>query len=164
MSRPLWGESALKDSVEDAFVRFARSVEPALRMALTAGHGFDRGLEATNDVLVYAWKHWDRVSRLDNPAGYLYRVGQRKARRRRLVPDILAVSPVGRYPWFEPHLSGALKSLSSRQRQVVVLIEAYEWTFREVAEFLGVRPSSVQTHHRRAMERLRLRLGVNIHG
>ncbi|MCH8984935.1 MAG: sigma-70 family RNA polymerase sigma factor [Acidobacteria bacterium] len=145
-------------------MRFARSVEPALRMALTAGHGFDRGLEATNDVLVYAWKHWDRISTLDNPAGYLFRVGQRKARRRRLVPDILSVSPVGRYPWFEPHLSGALKSLSSRQRQVVVLIEAYEWTFREVAEFLEMRPSSVQTHHRRAMERLRVRLGVNIHG
>ncbi len=143
-------------------MRFARSVEPELRMALTAAHGFSRGLEATNDALVYAWQHWDRIAGLDNPAGYLYRVGQRKARRRRLVPDILSASPVGRHPWFEPHLSGALKSLSPRQRQVVVLIEAYQWTFREVADLLGVRPSSVQSHHRRAMERLRVRLGAEV--
>lgn len=140
---------------------FARSVEPGLRLALTASHGFDRGLEATNDALVHGWQHWERVRTMDNPAGYLFRVGQRKARRRRLIPDLLSVNPVGRNPWFEPHLSSALKDLSSRQRQVVVLIEAFEWTYREVCELLGLRLSSVQTHHERAMARLRERLGAN---
>lgn len=140
---------------------FARSIEPGLRIALTAGHGFERGLEATNDALLYAWRNWERVSRMDNPAGYLFRVGQRKARRRRLVPDIVSSVPVGRHPWFEPGLSDALELLSTRQRQVVVLIEAYEWTFREAASLLGLSASSVQTHHERGMSRLRDSLGVD---
>ena len=29
----------------------------------------------------YGWEHWARVSQLDNPAGYLFRVGQRLALR-----------------------------------------------------------------------------------
>lgn len=147
-------------STEDAFVDFARTIEPGLRIALSAGFGFTRGEEATNDALAHGWRHWDRVSRMENPAGYLFRVGQRKAKRRRLIPDIISSDPVGHHPWFEPGLSDALKSLSPRQRQVVVLIEAYEWTFREVADLLDLRPSSVQTHHARAMDRLRQRLGV----
>jgi hypothetical protein len=56
---------------EAAFVEFARAVEPALRVALVAAHGVDRGREAANDALVYARKHWDRVQGLDNPAGPL---------------------------------------------------------------------------------------------
>ncbi len=141
-------------------MRFAREVEPGLRIALVAAHGADRGLEATNDALTYAWQHWGRVSRLDNPAGYLYRVAQRKARRRRLTPRAEAEAPDIRYPWIEPRLSEALAALSPRQRQVVVLVESYQLTFRETADLLGVSVSSVQTHLDRGLERLRLVLGV----
>ena len=145
----------------DGFVEFARRVEPSLRIALVAGHGADRGLEAANDALVYAWRHWDRVQRLDNPAGYLYRVGQRIARRRKLPVRIGGVERVHRDPWFEPGLPRALAALSTRQRQVVVLVASYQWTLREVADLLGIRLSSVQTHLERGMRRLRSELGVD---
>jgi DNA-directed RNA polymerase specialized sigma24 family protein len=150
------------DGVEAEFVDFARMIEPGLRIALVASHGVDRGLEATNDALVYAWRHWDRVRSLDNPGGYLYRVGQRRALRRRLVPRMpWAESASDGSPWVEPRLSSALMALSPRQRQVVVLIESYEWTQREVAELLGIGLSSVQTHLERGLERLRVALGVS---
>lgn len=150
------------DGVEAEFVDFARTIEPGLRIALVASHGVDRGLEATNDALVYAWRHWDRVRLLDNPGGYLFRVGQRRARRRRLVPRLpWAESANDGSPWVEPRLSHALETLSPRQRQVVVLIESHEWTQREVAELLGIGPSSVQTHLERGLERLRAALGVS---
>lgn len=145
----------------DGFVEFARRVEPSLRIALVAGHGADRGLEAANDALVYAWRHWDRVQSLENPAGYLYRVGQRMARRRRLPPVFGRVDRDHRDPWVEPGLSRALAALSSRQRQVVVLVESYQWSMREVAELLGIRLSSVQTHLERGMRRLRDELRVD---
>ena len=142
-------------------MEFARRVEPSLRIALVAGHGPDRGLEATNDALVYAWRHWDRVQRLDNPAGYLYRVGQRIARRHKLSVRVGAAERVYRDPWIEPGLPRALAALSTRQRQVVVLVASYQWTLREVADHLGIRLSSVQTHLERGMRRLRSELGVD---
>jgi DNA-directed RNA polymerase specialized sigma24 family protein len=145
------------------YSEFLRTVEPRLRNALVAGHGVERGMEALSDVLLYGYRHWDRLSRMRNPAGYLYRVGQRIARRRPRVSEVPLVDPsTGDVsPWVEPALSGALAELSRRQREVVVLVEAFEWTHREAAEVLGIRPSSVQTHLERAMARLRTALGVD---
>jgi DNA-directed RNA polymerase specialized sigma24 family protein len=45
----------------------------------------------------------------------------------------------------------------------VTLVGAYEWTVREAAGLLGLRPSSVQTHYERGMRRLRHALGVDGH-
>ncbi len=97
---------------------------------------------------------------MKNPAGYLYRIGERRARRQRRVPvirpDVLGHSD----PWFEPGLAAALRSLSDRQRQAVVLIEGYEFKFREAADLLGLSISSVQTHYERGLAHLRDALGV----
>jgi len=146
---------------EASFVEFARTAEPRLRYALVARYGADRGREAANDALVFGWRHWERVQGMANPVGYLYRVGQRAARRRRPVP---AADPIGqehRPPWVEPGLSAALARLSPRQREVVVLVDAFEWTYQEVADLLGIRASSVQTHLERGLARLRAALGVS---
>ncbi len=141
-------------------MEFVRSVETGLRVALVGRHGPDRGREAANDALVYAWQHWDAVRDLDNPSGYLYRLGHRRALRRRLVPR-LGSEPVSDMPWYEPRLSPALAGLSARQRQAVMLVEGYQFTFREAAAVLGVAVSSVQTHHERGMARLRAALGAD---
>ena len=84
-----------------SFRAFARSAEPKLRHALVARHGAERGAEAANDALVYGWRHWDRVQAMDNPMGYLYRVGQSKARRRRRDPVLVPTIPEDRPPWIE---------------------------------------------------------------
>lgn len=152
--------STLRDNTEESFVAFVRSVESGLRAALVARHGPERGWEATNDALTYAWRHWDRVRQMENPAGYLYRVGERRARRRRLLPTVHPDPPARTDAWVEPGLGPALLSLSDRQRQAVMLIEGYEFTFREAAELLGLSISSVQTHYERGMARLRRALGV----
>src|SRR3972149_4523528 len=65
----------------EAFVAFVREVEPRLRIAVVAARGPGLGLDAVQETLIWAWEHWDRVTRLDNPAGYLYRVAMRKASR-----------------------------------------------------------------------------------
>jgi DNA-directed RNA polymerase specialized sigma24 family protein len=146
---------------EESFVEFARVAEPRLRYALVAAHGADRGCEAANDALVFGWCHWERVRHMANPVGFLYRVGDRSARRRRAEPRPVPVIPEDRPPWVEPHLSAALGALSPRQREVVVLVDAFEWTHREVADLLGIRLSSVQTHLERGLARLRGTLGVS---
>ena len=145
---------------ESSFLRFARAIEPGLRAALVSYHGPERGLEAVNDALLYGWRQWARVQRMKNPAGYLYRVGQRSARRRRKQPRPDPGQSGGDLPWIEPGLDSALDALTPRQRQVVVLIEAYEWTQQETADLLGLRASSVQTHLERGLMRLKSALGV----
>jgi DNA-directed RNA polymerase specialized sigma24 family protein len=146
----------------DSYEEFLRTVEPRLRYALVAGHGAERGLDALSDALVYGMRHWDRVRRMKNPAGYLYRVGQRLARRRpRTTPMPLPEIPRTDAPWIEPHLSAALATLSKRQREVVVLVEAFEYTHQEASEILGIARSSIQTHLERGLVRLRAALGVD---
>lgn len=90
------------------FVRFVKEVEPRLSYAFFAAFGPEVGSEVTAESLAHAWEHWPRLRKMDNPAGYLYRVGQTKARRyfRRRVcfPDV----PRSRIPEVEPTLPDAL--------------------------------------------------------
>ncbi len=146
-----------------AFASFAKEAEPRLRHALAAAFGVQRGREALTDALAYAWEHWERVGGVDNPSGYVYRIAYRYASRsdRRLSP-VPQVVPPDQLPWIEPGLSAALTRLSPMQRQVVVLVEGFEWTHRETAELLDVAPSTVQKHLERGLVKLRAALGVNI--
>jgi len=145
-----------------AFEAWFESAEPALRSALVATLGAETGREAAVEALAYAWEHRDRVFAMDNPVGYLFRVGkrwgirqQRRGRRRFGLIDSTAHPP-----GFEPALQSALAALSVRQRQVAVLCTGYGLTHAEAAEILGIRRSSVQNHAERGMARLRRELGT----
>ena len=74
--------SVLADETKaDSFTEFVIGHETRLRQALTAVFGVDRGKDAAAEALAHGWEHWDRVSAMENPSGYLYRVGYDKARR-----------------------------------------------------------------------------------
>jgi DNA-directed RNA polymerase specialized sigma24 family protein len=137
----------------DRFARFVVEIEPRLRRALVALHGPEDGRDATAEALGYAWANWERIEAMDNPAGYLYRVGASRGRPRRQ-PRLPPVEPA-RLPDVDPGLPAALALLSSRQRVVVLLVHADGWTQQEVAELLGLAPSSVNAHLQRGLARLR---------
>jgi len=151
------GVSVLDD---DGFDDFIRETEPRLRRALVAAYGPERGGEATAEALAYAWENWARVSHLANPAGYLFRVGQSRSRRRRQ-PIVLPIASDIEMPDVEPRLPMALAALSEQQRVVTVLVLAYSWTHREVAAFLEVGVSTVQTHLERGLAKMRAVLEVH---
>ncbi|HXV71705.1 MAG TPA: sigma-70 family RNA polymerase sigma factor [Acidimicrobiia bacterium] len=147
-----------------SFTRFVEEVARPLRQALVARYGPDAGDEATSEALAYAWENWERVTQMSNAAGYLYRVGQSRARsgiRRRRTP-LVASRPVAAEYWYEPKLIDALNSLSPSQRAAVVLVNGLGWSVTEVAELWGVSFSTVQSHVERAMSRLRRKLGVTV--
>ncbi len=144
----------------EAFSEFVQVVEPRLLRALIAATDQEVGREATADALVFAWKHWDRVSAMDNAAGYLYRVGRSCAKNYRNGKVALPVQTSNPEPWIEPGLSAAFTGLSERQRTAVLLIEGYDWTFQEVADLMGLSRSSVQRHVERGMSKLRIALEV----
>ena len=144
----------------ETYTAFARDAEPRLRIALAAAVGQDLGREAVAEALSYGWEHWDRVGEMDNPIGYLYRVGRSRVRpTKRLV---LPVIPVSRSPLVEPALPAALAKLSDRQRVVVVLVHGFDWTQKEVADLLEVDPPTVATHLRRGLAKLRRSLKVEV--
>lgn len=144
------------------FEEFSRRDSTRLRAALVAAYGPDVGADAAAEALAYGFEHWERVGAMDNPAGYLYRVGQSEARRHFRPSAYLPAQAAPGLPAFEPGLAPALESLSEPQRVSVVTVHALGWTLREAAELLDVDVSTVRTHIARAMTKLRTALEVTL--
>src|ERR1700728_827741 len=121
----------------EEFETFFRNTEPRLRPALFAALGAERGREATAEALAWAWETWPRARQLENPVGYLFRVGHSKTRKKRF--RLMSVATSHDEPMVEPGLASALRQLSDAQRLAVVLVHGYGWTLREVAELQSVR-------------------------
>lgn len=132
-------------------------LRPRLTRAFVAAYGPERGQEALAEAFAWAWENFDSLRTMDNPAGYLYRVGQSRSRPRKVPPAFPAPADVGT-PWVEPDLPHALRDLSEHQRVSVVLVHGYGWTQREVADLLGLAPTTVQNHLERGLAHLRRRL------
>lgn len=146
----------------ETFTEFVLENEARLRHSLTAAVGSRFGRDAAAEALAYAWEHWDRVGEMENPAGYLYKVGRDRGRRwLRSSDPMFTPTEFGRIPNVEPQLPKALAALSEKQRVAVMLVHCFEWTYSEVAEFLGVTKATVQTHVDRAMTSLRREIGVD---
>jgi len=151
-----------KETKADSFTEFVAAREKQLRVALTAAYGPERGREAAAEALAYGWEHWDRIRTMENPAGYLYRVAQNKAKRFNRRHLSMPTVEHGHEPWIEPALPAELAKLPDRQRVVVALLHGYQWSLSEVAQFLDVSKSTVQNHNERGLKRLRTRLGVEL--
>lgn len=146
----------------DTFTGFVERVGPRLTQALVASLGGEVGREMSAEAFAYGWEHWDRVSRMENPAGYLYRVGRNRGRRLRrpvLLPD---PPPVVDEPRVEPGLPAALATLSDRQRTSVLLVHGAGWTLTETARLFGISAGAVSRHVDRALSHLRESLEVNV--
>jgi RNA polymerase sigma factor (sigma-70 family) len=148
------------------FTDFVRSVGPRLRQSLIAALGPETGREAAAEALAWAWEHWPKLEALDNPAGYLYRLGRNRGTsslRRRPVFAQPEDDATADDPWVEPGLTAALARLSEMQRVTVLLVHGFGWTQREVAEHFDIAAGTVQVHVERGMARLRNDLKVELH-
>jgi RNA polymerase sigma factor (sigma-70 family) len=143
---------------EEKFREFVAITEPRLHRALASQLGWDQGREATAEALAYAWENWERVQGMANPAGYLFRVGKSRVRRRKT--RVLFVRDNDESVWFEPALGRFLAELPERQRTAVVLVHGYGWTSTEVAAMTGIKATTVQSHVERGLSRLRALLEV----
>ena len=144
------------------FTEFARRIEPRLRYALAGCLNSDLARDATQEALTYAWNHWDKIERLDNPGGYLYTLAKRWGWKQRKRPSPLPEIGVVDSSPGEPGLARALGHLSAMQRQAVYLVEGLGLTQQETADLLGVGRTTIQTHLERALAHLREELGVTI--
>lgn len=134
-----------------------------LQQVLVARFGWEAGLDAWQDAMAFAWEHRGELEAMENPTGYLYRVGQTSARRSRrwYRPVSLPVPDAARLPEIEPGLVAALAELSERQRVAVLLVHAHDWTHEDAATVLGIDVSTLRNHLRRGLAKLRRRLGAS---
>ncbi len=142
------------------FSVFVGDVEPKLSRALVAAYGPEVGHEAARDALVYAWENWERISGMNNPLGYLYRVGQSRSRPYRRKRVLFPVVNTDELPHVEPDLPRMLEELSENQRAVLVLIHIQGMTERETAEAMGISRATVRRHAERGLTKLRTALEV----
>jgi RNA polymerase sigma-70 factor (ECF subfamily) len=153
-------DEAVRPSTDRAFSEFVETHGERLRRVLVAGYGVEVGNDACAEALAYAWEHWDRVGVLHNPVGYLYRVAQSSTRRHRRWTRRVTL-PLESPPeqgTLDPDLSSALGRLSQRQRQCVVLVHVFDWTYQQTADALNLPLTSVRNHLHRGLKALRTTL------
>jgi RNA polymerase sigma-70 factor (ECF subfamily) len=151
-------EGVAEAAATDEFEQFVLDARPRLIRALAALRG-EEAPDAAAEALAYAWEHWQRVRQMDNPVGYLYRVGQSRTRPRQR-PTLPTPASVG-LPDLEPALIPALLRLPETQRAAVWLVHACQWRYAEVAEALDTTTSMVGNHVARGLARLREELEVH---
>ncbi len=150
-------------SFEAFFTRHHSVLVRALTLALG---DVELGRDAASEGFVRALQRWNRVSRYDNTAGWIYRVGLNwaRSRRRKTVREV-ATHPTERAfasPEPDIELATALRSLSLDQRAVVVGRYYLDWSEADVAAALDVAPGTVKSRLSRALERLHGKLATPI--
>lgn len=162
---------ATTDRADEAteFERLVAAVGESVRRALVAYYGVEIGTEAAAEAMRYGWEHRDRLAEMDNPGGYLFRVGQSRARpyrrwaqRRATFPssyerDVTVADDDGAAML---DLFAALGKLPPRQRSAVVLVRAHGYSYAEAAHILGITTTALTNHIHRGMARLRILMEV----
>lgn len=147
-------------STRPTFAEFVERREAGLRHALMAELGYEVGRDAAAQALLYGLENWERVSNMENPAGYLFRMGQRWGRRQRRRSFVFGQPASSHDPWFEPGLESALRSLPVKQRMAVVLRHGLDLSYPEIASMTNQSETAVRKSVQRALARLREALEV----
>jgi RNA polymerase sigma-70 factor (ECF subfamily) len=116
--------------------------------------------EIVQEAFARAWARWDRVSTMDNPAGWVqtvaFRLALRAKRRAQRVADAESLV-VGSSFGADSSVSvvaAALGGLPPMQRAVIALRFFDDLPMEEVAKRLGCRPATARVHLHRARLRL----------
>jgi RNA polymerase sigma-70 factor (ECF subfamily) len=145
------------DGVEDLF----RSEYERLVRSLGLAFDPESASDAVQDAFIEADTRWERVSTLDDPAGWIRRVavnrlltGRRNHRRRR---EIIATLQVHEAPDLTDRLvdlRAGLTQLPEQMRVVTCLFYLADLTIDQVADALGVAPGTVKSTLHEARKRL----------
>jgi DNA-directed RNA polymerase specialized sigma24 family protein len=116
--------------------------------------------EAVDEAMARAYQRWNRVQSLENPGGWVYRVGlnwSRSILRRAMRPaptwvtgGAINIDAGG----LDPAIDTALAKLPIEQRAVVVCRLLIGYSEAQTATALGLRPGTVKSRLARATSRL----------
>jgi RNA polymerase sigma-70 factor (sigma-E family) len=153
---------------------FHQQHEPLLRVLYLATGDRYEAEDLAQEAFVRMFERWDRVRRLEDPRGYLYRtaLNLRRSRLRRLA--VAARRLVGgrsedaadpaQAAGERDELRRALATLPDGQRDALVLCEWLEMTDSEAGAVLGISPGAVRVRLTRARATMRRELGGEADG
>ena len=141
---------------------------PLVRMAALVLGDADMAEQVVQDAFVRLYVRWGGLRRIDRPGAYLRTAvlnGCRSQLRHRRVSDRHEARRTVLAPTATPEsealasaehdrMVGALRSLSGRQREALVLRYYLDLPEAEIAATMGVSPGSVKTHLHRGLAAL----------
>ncbi|AEV82009.1 RNA polymerase sigma24 factor [Actinoplanes sp. SE50] len=158
------------DDSADFDTFYAATVRRVLLYAYASCGDRAEAQDVAHEAFARAWQHWSRVSRYDDPEGWVRVVASRllinrwrglrrwvAARARLGPPDDVAGGP-------SPDrvaVAAALQRLPKAQREVVTLYYLLDMPVRDIAESLGVPEGTVKVRLSRARAALAQLLGDN---
>lgn len=119
--------------------------------------------ELTQEAFLRVWERWDRVSSLENPAGYLYRTAMNLFRKRLRRAKVAMRRAIGQYEPSDAYdavdaretVIQGLRELTPAQRAAVVLTNLRGFSSEEAAEMLGMGAATVRALASRGRSRMR---------
>jgi RNA polymerase sigma-70 factor (ECF subfamily) len=148
------------DGTPTDFEVFSTHIGERVRRALVSFYGVEIGTEAAAEAMVVAWERWPEVSQMANPAGFLFRVGQSKARphvrwKRRRGAFPTADGPGAWHDESMVELMSALSRVKPEQRAAMLLVKGHGFSYAHAADILGLSEAALTNHVRRGLARLR---------
>ena len=144
-------------SFEDFYRSNRTPIARALAMTL---RDTELASDAADEAMARAYQRWAHVSQLDNPGGWVYRVGLNWSlsalrRLQRRIPIWIATTASTPAPAVQdPAIDVALATLTVDQRAVVVCRLLLGLSEAQTADALGIRAGTVKSRLHRAIERL----------
>ena len=154
------------DATADSFETFYRAqadrVYRSLALALADPH---LAREALDEAMTRAYARWRHVASLDNPGGWVFRVGLnwatsrwRKLRRERPLPPELGSSGRGQPDAGLIAAQVAMSRLALDHRTVIVCRVLLDLSTAETAAVLGIAEGTVKSRLARGLSALRTEL------
>ena len=108
--------------------------------------------EIMQDAFLKVWERWERVSGLEDPNAYLFRVAMNLFRNRLRRASLAARRALSLAPATDDlaaiedrdEVVRWLRPLPPRQRAAIVLTVYFDYSSDEAARILGIRPSTVR--------------------
>jgi len=173
MTRPLRLVASTVISIPDSVVEpqsfedFFEAESPALflRLCLITGNRHEAE-EVLQDAFLSLFERWDRVRKMEDPTGYLYRTAFHAFRRRSRRAALAVRRTFGLAPAVDEFaaaddrqvVSQALARLTRRQRTALVLTELLGYGSEEAGRILGVKDVTVRSLASQARAALRTHL------
>jgi RNA polymerase sigma factor (sigma-70 family) len=153
------------------FEEFYREEFPGLvRAMFLLVPDVDEAQELAQEAMVRVFERWDRVSEMESPGGYLYRVAVNLNRRRIRALAVrarrlLTLRADVRDAEIESRrdLAEAIASLSVRLREAFMLVVWLGMSSDEASRILHIAPASVRSRVHRARYQLRDQLNLEEH-
>jgi RNA polymerase sigma-70 factor (ECF subfamily) len=127
--------------------------ERLFRALLLVTHDSAEAEDLMQEAFIRMWERWDRVGRLEEPVGYLFKTAlnlHRSVLRRAVAATKRSLRPTAEHDPFEKVIDHdeavrSLAALTPRQRAAVVVTELLGYSSEEAGTILGIRPGTVRT-------------------